>query len=541
MFRKIDSGTEEFDPAEFDVINYDGTDYAVFYPSSNSIKFLKGYTYTASTRTIKFTSAERFKYSSARQAVYENTNSFFIPNNTATSFQYMSETNKSKVFEQETWYQAYVYVDNIFADDPTSMNMYCDYDTYAGLNMQTLESFKNLTFTAEATGTTISIDPSWDQNNAGSVIATVKVYKGSTLVDTLTTAPNDQTTKLVSINKDKGTTYTIKLTATDEGGFTSENEVTKTIETYKVKNTDVLNLISTKSIRFNLAITNGADKTKPIKYLISDSINQSDIVDTTGEVYTPISASNPYMERTGYTHNHSYTIYGYISGMYNQNGKLDTIEAITVTTKELSLAIAQIVDVTQHNAISKWQAYAGPAASREVYDDDPITGDDITFNIDGCYAEPKAESGYQTWNSNKQLYSLAGGNYYVNSPDFSKDKQLTSKVPNSEASRYGELGYYGAYILHASVSDGVNIANAQAVIHTGFPYTYVYTNIDPSASGGVGTAKYRKAIPYVYTNGSWQKAPVFICTSDSEGSPAEWKVSNGDDFVQSAPDFVTER
>ena len=167
--------------------------------------------------------------------------------------------------------------------------------------------------------------------------------------------------------------------------------------------------------------------------------------------------------------------------MKDENGNLDTKVTVSFTTKALTVQCTGS-SYTQHTITTQWQAYADGAA----YDKCQLTNNAITFNISKCANTPKATTGYQT----TTITGSVSGSY----------KTLES----------AGLCYYAYYTIKCTVSDGKNEASSTVDVHTDFPYSYVNDG-----------SRFRKVVPYVYTGGKWQKAPIFV-------NNGAWRESNGE-------------
>lgn len=312
------------------------------------------------------------------------------------------------------------------------------------------------------TGTTATIKVTWNESGSTGIVATVKLNGVSKTVST-----KGGTVQFTGLTN--GTAYTVSGSATDnEGNKTNAPNISVT--TYKVGIT--IEDASTRAGKYKLEIIAGSDTSLTIDYTCQQS-------STTDSPLTASSGDSKIAD--GLWQHTTYIVTAWIDNMKDENGNLDTKVTASFTTKALTVQCTSS-SYTQHTITTQWQAYA----NGEEYDKCQLTDNAITFNISKCNNTPKATTGYQT----TDITGSVSGSY----------KTLES----------AGLCYYAYYTIECTVSDGKNESSSTVDVHTDFPYSYV--------NDGSG---FKKVVPYIYADGKWQKAPVFV-------NNGAWRESNGE-------------
>lgn len=334
----------------------------------------------------------------------------------------------------------------------------------------TLSAVSNAKIYAVASGTTITVTPTWTANSSTGCKAYI-TCNGSTLNQTT----SGSSVRFVGLYN--GTSYTISM-------YVEDNELNKStasnvsIETYEVafRQKDS----STKAIQFTEYISAGEDTSKQLVYKISGGNASNSNTNYNGKVI-----------ESNLDHNTTYTITGWISGVTDQYGDLDTVTSITIKTKELSVINTSYI---QHQKYieSMWQS----KVNGENCDIDNLIGDYFNFKLSSC-----KNVGYKHNDDtiNNFTYATPSNNGSV-SGDYTLDKTLVSL----------DLDYWAWYNIICAITDGHNIVSSILDINTLFPYSLICVN-----------GEYKKVMPYVYTDGKWINSPAYIHDST-------WKESGTD-------------
>lgn len=343
-------------------------------------------------------------------------------------------------------------------------------DTLDEVTINTKTAVSGASISAVATGTTITVTPTWNTNGSTGC-------KSYILCDDKLKTQTTSGSSVMFTNLSNGNYYTISMYVTDD----ENNKSTASdlyIETYEVSFYSIDS--STKAIQFSEYISGGANTSKQLMYKISG-----------GNASNSSTYYNNKVTQSNLNHNTTYTITGWISGMVDEYGDLDTVTSITINTKKLTVECTSHKQ-HQHRIISNWQA----KANGNNYNVDNLIGDYISFKLSHC-----SNSGYkhEDDNTNKFTYATPTNNGSI-SGDYSLDKTLISSG----------LDYWAWYRITCAVTDGHNIVTSILDTNTTFPYSLIFID-----------GEYKKVMPYVYTDGKWINSTSYIYD-------ASWKESGKD-------------
>ena len=373
--------------------------------------------------------------------------------------------NTNKVLYPNSEYTLYAYVDGVMYEGVN--------DTLISINFSTTGCASDLSLITDATGETISATAIWEQAN------TARDYS---LKVTCTLLLNGVTkgTKYINISEEpivftgleRGKTYTLAYSATDNEGNTSADWISYlnedsngTVEetTYKLTITDFE--YNTRSIRWKCTCNREIPNDKAIEYYIAQP-------DDIKVEWDKIMESGTFESYTELKHNTQTTFMIKIRDMVDQNGNYDTLETIKQSTKKFSLSL-DTYNAHVHTIDTIWQAYA----NSDKYDKDTISNTGIEFVPNLCSCVP-AITGKGKVGDNYGMYR------------------------NSRIRYFNGLTGGRKYKIKVAVTDGINVAISQEYsIEALIQLIRIYdANLN----------KFRLALPYIYHDKKWYKAPMYL-------------------------------
>ena len=373
--------------------------------------------------------------------------------------------NTNKALAPETEYTFHAYIDGVVYNGEN--------DTVISFNFETEKCANDLAVATDATGETICATPTWVTPIGNSMyeleVTCVLTLDGVTK-GIKTTKINGDTLWFTGL--ERGKTYAISYTAEDNEGNTSANFITYADEesggvaletTYQLTISDFV--YSTKSFQWTCTCNRNIPAGKTIEVYLS----QSD-----GVIYDwdRSMASGATMSYSRLKHNTQTILKVRIKNMRDCNGEFDTVETIRQNTKKLTVTLA---DCHPHVKVidSIWQAMA----NADPYDADPVSGDPITFVDEMCTCEAVLE-GKGRVGGNNGTYSVDRTRYF---------RGLTGGRE---------------YLIRIGITDGINTAQSQI-------YS-IYALIQMIRIYDAQTRRFRTALPYIYHDGMWYRAPLYV-------------------------------
>ena len=160
-----------------------------------------------------------------------------------------------------------------------------------------------------------------------------------------------------------------------------------------------------------------------------------------------------------------------IKDMVNEDEENDTVEVYEFTTRLLTVALIH-QEQGYRDVETYWQAYADGV----IYDSDPIANTFIQFLLNKTTCKnAKTDIPIGTWDGT-----------------YNPDKFIL----------FSNLDVYSEYFITVVVTDGYN--ESRSVIYS------IYTQIPLIRIYDERSGKFKKALPYVYTNGKFEKTSIFV-------------------------------
>ena len=277
-----------------------------------------------------------------------------------------------------------------------------------------------------------------------------------------------------------GSTYLVTFTFSDNAGNTVVKEVAVT--TYK------LSITSITSSSQAIAIYPHAN--------FSNNVIRSAIYSEDGStIIKDWQNSKPDNKKifNKLTHNTKYTCKLEIMDCYAYNAagiQTDTNDSTiskSISTLNLLLSV-NVKYIYQTQLISEARAYVEedptkPESVRTIRYKDPIDGTAFYYFNLTTLVEPGGGE-YRTEGITERRVGNTTGRYEYNNAWI-----YSNNLPYS----------YCRYRVVVMLSDGFNIVTSTATSHTEFPYCRIFVD-----------NKWCQAVPYIYTNGKWEKAEVLI-------------------------------
>lgn len=379
-----------------------------------------------------------------------------------------------------TDYRFIAYIDGIsaYSTDPAESNgeeVEIINDTIVSDTFKTKYVASNLQVVTDATGTTISVTPTWIASNSPNNTLTCQmgIFADGVLLQTKETTVSG--TAIWFTGLQRGKEHTIGYYGQDNEGNTVENFITyadgyngsTTETTYKLFFENVSK--STRSVQFDCHSNRGLPAGRVIQYEIVEDLAIR--MDWTGSMND--FATSKYIL---FRHNTPFSVRVRIEGMRDQDGNFDTVEEYTDKTNLFELAFSDYIPHI-HILETKWQALA----DQLEYNIDPISGIPITFVPDKITISP-----------NRPGHGYTGSNYGTYYPKMVR--------------YFNGLSGAREYHIEMCVTDGINEATASVDLWTLLQLVRIYSKTHET---------FLNAIPYIYTDKvdgepNWYIAPAYV-------------------------------
>ena len=379
-----------------------------------------------------------------------------------------------------TDYRFIAYIDGIsaYSTDPAESNgeeVEIINDTIVSDTFKTKYVASNLQVVTDATGTTISVTPTWIASNSPNNTLTCQmgIFADGVLLQTKETTVSG--TAIWFTGLQRGKEHTIGYYGQDNEGNTVENFITyadgyngsTTETTYKLFFENVSK--STRSVQFDCHSNRGLPAGRVIQYEIIEDLAIR--MDWTGSMND--FATSKYIL---FRHNTPFSVRVRIEDMRDQDGNFDTVEEYTDKTNLFELAFSDYIPHI-HILETKWQALA----DQLEYNIDPISGIPITFVPDKITISP-----------NRPGHGYTGSNYGTYYPKMVR--------------YFNGLSGAREYHIEMCVTDGINEATASVDLWTLLQLVRIYSKTHET---------FLNAIPYIYTDKvdgepNWYIAPAYV-------------------------------
>ena len=379
-----------------------------------------------------------------------------------------------------TDYRFIAYIDGIsaYSTDPAENNgeeVEIINDTIVNDTFKTKYVASNLQVVTDATGTTISVTPTWIASNSPNNTLTCQmgIFADGVLLETKETTVSG--TAIWFTGLQRGKEHTIGYYGQDNEGNTVENFITyadgyngsTTETTYKLFFENISK--STRSVQFDCHSNRGLPAGRVIQYEIVEDLAIR--MDWTGSMND--FATSKYIL---FRHNTPFSVRVRIEGMRDQDGNFDTVEEYIDKTNLFELAFSDYIPHI-HILETKWQALA----DQLEYNIDPISGIPITFVPDKI-----------TINPNRLGHGYTGSNYGTYYPKMVR--------------YFNGLSGAREYHIEMCVTDGINEATASVDLWTLLQLVRIYSKTHET---------FLNAIPYIYTDKvdgepKWYIAPAYV-------------------------------